>query len=153
MSELKERLRADLTDAMRARDELTVSTLRLALTAITNAEVAGDEHVELTDEDVTTLLASEVKKRNDTATLYDDKGRADAAARERAEIAVLERYLPTALSDDELRAMVDEEVGRAAADGVTGGKAMGAVIKAVKARAGATADGARIAATVKSALG
>ena len=76
-------MRADLTDGMRARDELTVSTLRLALTAITNAEVAGDEQVELTDEQVTALLASEVKKRNDTAVLYDDKGRVEAAAKER----------------------------------------------------------------------
>ncbi len=72
MAELKERLRADLTSAMRARDYRTVSTLRMALTAITNAEVAGDEQAELSDDQVTALLASEVKKRNDTATIYDD---------------------------------------------------------------------------------
>jgi uncharacterized protein YqeY len=152
VAELKERLRADLTDAMRARDERTVSTLRLALSAITNAEVAGDEQVELSDEQVTTLLASEVKKRNDTATIYDQNGRPDAAAKERGEIEILQRYLPAALSDDELHAIVDEEVARAASDGVTGGKAMGTVIKAVKGRAGASADGARIAALVKAAL-
>jgi uncharacterized protein len=152
VSELKERLRADLTDAMRARDERTVSTLRLALSAITNAEVAGDEQVELSDDQVTAVLASEVKKRNDTAAIYEQNDRPDAAAKERGEIEVLQRYLPAALSDDELHAIVDEEVARAAGDGVTGGKAMGVVIKAVKERAGASADGARIAALVKSAL-
>jgi uncharacterized protein YqeY len=152
VAELKERLRADLTAAMRARDERTVSTLRMALSAITNAEVAGDEQVELSDDQVTTLLASEVKKRNDTATIYDDNGRPDAAAKERGEIEILHRYLPAALSDDELQVIVDEEVARAAADGVTGGKAMGVVIKAVKERVGASADGARIAALVKSAV-
>ncbi len=149
---LKARLRADLTQAMKARDELTVSTLRLTISAIGNAEVAGVEQVELTDEQVIALLAAEVKKRNDTATIYDDNNRPDAAARERAEIGVLERYLPAALDDDALGAIVAEEVARAAADGATGGKAMGTVIKAVKARAGAAADGARIAAAVKAAL-
>jgi uncharacterized protein YqeY len=150
--DLKARLRADLTVAMKARDELSVSTLRLALSAIGNAEVAGDEAVALGDERVLELLAAEVKKRNDTATIYDDNNRPDAAARERAEIVVLERYLPAALGDDELATIIAEEVARAEADGATGGKAMGTVIKAVKARACATADGARIAAAVKSAL-
>src|SRR5204863_533558 len=83
---------------------------------------------------------------------YDDNNRPDAAARERAEIAVLERYLPAAVGEDELAAIVAEEVARAAADGATGGKAMGTVIKAVKARAGATADGAGIGAAVNPVL-
>lgn len=152
MAELKERIRTDLTQAMKARAELDVATLRMALAAIGNAEVAGDAAKELTDDEVIAALASEVKKRTDTAAIYDDNGRTDAAAKERAEIEVLQRYLPAAWSDDELAAVVAEEVERAAGDGATGPKAMGTVIKAVKARAGASADGSRIAAAVKSAL-
>jgi uncharacterized protein YqeY len=153
VAELKERIRSDLTQAMKARAELDVATLRLALSAIGNAEVAGDAAKELTDDEVLALLAAEVKKRTDTAVIYDENGRPDSAAKERAEIEILQRYLPAAWTDDELATVVAEEVERAAADGATGGKAMGAVIKAVKARAGASADGSRIAAAVKAALG
>lgn len=149
---LKTRLQADLTVAMKARDEVATSTIRMLRSAITNAEVAGDEAVELTDDQVIAVLQSEAKKRTESAEVYEQNGRSESATKERAELAVIERYLPTAMSDDELAAIVDEEVTRAAASGAEGGKAMGMVIKAVRERAGASADGGRIAAVVKSKL-
>jgi uncharacterized protein YqeY len=149
---VKARLHADLTVAMKARDELTLSTIRMLRSAITNAEVAGDTAVELTDEQAIAVLRSEAKKRAESADVYEQAGRAELAAKERAELAVIEGYLPAAMSDDELTTIVDDEVAKAAAAGAEGGRAMGAVIKAVRERAGATADGARIAALVKSKL-
>lgn len=149
---IKQRLQADLTVAMKSRDEVAMSTIRMLRTAITNAEVAGDEAIELTDDQAIAVLQSEAKKRTESAEIYELNGRTESAARERAEIAVIERYLPAAMSDDELEAIVDEEVAAAAAGGAEGGKAMGQVIKAVRERAGASADGGRIAALVKSKL-
>jgi uncharacterized protein len=146
------RLQTDLTAAMKARDAATTSTLRMLRAAIMNAEVAGDTAVELTDEQAIAVLQSEAKKRAESAQVYEDAGRAEQAAKERAELEVIERYLPAAMSDEELVAIVDEEVANAAASGAQGGKAMGQVIKAVRERAGAAADGARIAALVKSKL-
>jgi len=152
MSELKDRLQADLNAAMKARDEITVSTLRMAISAVRNAEVAGDEAVELDDDQVTAVLQSEAKKRTEAAEIYEQSGRTDSAAKERAELAVLEAYLPAAIGDDELAAIVAEEVAAAAASGNVGGKAMGMVVKAVRARAGAAVDGGKVAALVKAAL-
>lgn len=153
MSSLKETLKADLTTAMKSRAEIEVSTLRMALAAVTTAEVAGDEAVELTDDQVIKVLQAEVKKRSEAAEVYEQAGRTDSAAKERAELAVLEKYLPAAMSDAELSAIVDEEVAKAAVAGQTGGKAMGLVVKAVRERAGSAADGGKIAALVKAALG
>ncbi|QQS25818.1 MAG: GatB/YqeY domain-containing protein [Actinomycetota bacterium] len=153
MATLKERLHQDLTSAMKARDELATSTLRMALAAITNAEVAGDEAVELSDEQVVGVLVAEAKKRSEAAEVYESAGRDAQGAKERAELALITTYLPAALGDEELSAIVADEVARAAAQGVTGPKAMGQVVKAVRSRAGAGADGARIAVLVKSALG
>ncbi len=150
---LKARLQADLTTAMKARDELTTSAIRMLRAAITNAEVAGSQVVELTDEQTIAVLRSEAKKRAEAADVYEQAGRAESAAKERAELAVIERYLPAAMGDDELQALVDEAIADAAAAGTTGPKAMGQVIKAVRERAGASADGGRIAAMVKQALG
>ena len=149
---VKDRLQQDLTAAMKARDDVAVSTIRMVRAAIMNAEVAGDEAVELTDDQAVAVLRSEAKKRAESAAIYDDNGRAEAAAKERAELDVIERYLPAAMDDDQLAAIVDEEVAATAAGGAEGGKAMGAVIKAVRERAGASADGGRIAALVKSKL-
>ena len=146
------RLQADLTTAMKARDEIATSTLRMLRAAVMNAQVAGDTAVELSDDEVIAVLQSEAKKRAESAQVYEDAGRTESAAKERAELEVIERYLPTAMSDDELSAIVDEEITRAEANGAQGGKAMGMVIKAVRERAGATADGGRIAALVKSKL-
>jgi uncharacterized protein YqeY len=152
MSSLKEQLQADLTGAMRERDDLAMATLRMALAAITNAEVAGKEHVALSDDDIVGVLRSEIRKRNDAAGMYADAGRTELAERERGEAGVLARYVPAELDDDALGAIVAEEVARAAADGVTGPKAMGAVVKAVRARVGTNAAGGRIADAVKTAL-
>jgi len=149
---IKGRLQADLTTAMKARDEVAMSTLRMLRAAITNAEVAGDEAIELSDDQTIAVLQSEAKKRAESAQVYDDAGRTEQAAQERAELEVIERYLPAAMGDDELAAIVDEEIANAAASGAEGGKAMGMVIKAVRERAGARADGGRVAAMVKSKL-
>ena len=152
MTSLKETLKNDMTAAMKAREELKKSTLRMALSAITNAEVAGTEAVELNDEQVIKVLQAEAKKRMESAEVYEQNGRADAAAQEKAEAEVLMAYLPAAMSDDELGAIVAEEVAAAAANGNTGMKAMGAVVKAVRERAGSSADGSKIADLVKAAL-
>ncbi len=149
---VKTTLQADLTVAMKARDEVTTSTIRMLRAAITNAEVAGDAAVVLTDEQVIAVLQSEAKKRAEAAEVYEQAGRAESAAKERAELAAIERYLPAAMSDDELTAIVDDAVAAAADAGAGGPKAMGQVIKAVRERAGAAADGGRIAAMVKTRL-
>lgn len=150
---LKARLQADLTTAMKARDEIATSTIRMLRSAITTTEVAGDRAVELSDDEVVAVLRSEAKKRTEAAEVYEQHGRSESAAKERAELAVIERYLPAGMSDDDLAAIVDEEIAVAAASGATGGKAKGLVIRAVRERAGAGADGARIAAVVQSRLG
>jgi hypothetical protein len=150
---VKQRLQADLTAAMKARDEVVTSTIRMVRSAITNAEVAGDAAIQLTDEQVTTVLRSEAKKRLEAAELYEQAGRSESAAKERAELAVIERYLPAAMSDADLAALVDTAVAEAVAAGAEGPKAMGQVIKTVRERAGDGADGGRIAAAVKARLG
>jgi uncharacterized protein YqeY len=150
---VKDRLQSDLTDAIRARDDVRVATIRMALAAITKAEVAGKQQVELSDAEIVGVLRSEQKKRVEAAALYEQGGRADRAERERAEADVLAGYLPPAIDDAALDAIVAEEVATVTATGASGGKAMGAVVKAVKERVGDGADGARIAAAAKSALG
>ena len=149
---IKTRLQADLTASMKARDELTTSTIRMLRAAITNAEVAGAQAIELTDDQIIAVLQSEAKKRSEAAEIYAQAGREDSAAKERAELAVIERYLPAAMPDDELQAIVAEEAAAAAAAGADGQRAMGQVIKAVRERVGPAADGSRIAAMVKSSL-
>lgn len=154
MSELKNRLRSDLTAAMKARDTLTTATLRLALAAITTAEVAGTEARELSDAEVIAVLQKEVRKRGEAAEAFAGAGRAEQAAKERAEGDVLSAYLPQALTDDEVSALVAEAIGSVTA--ATGSaptmRQMGLVIKDVQARAAGRADGSRIAAAVKLAL-
>jgi len=149
---LKDRIKSDITEAMKAREEAKLSTLRMVLSALQNAEVAGDEAIVLTDDQAIAVLRSEAKKRAESAQIYADAGRTDAATKERAEQAIIEAYLPAAMSDEDVAKIVAEEVANAAAAGATGGKAMGAVVKAVRERVGASADGGKIAALVKSAL-
>lgn len=149
---LTSRLQSDLTAAMKARDEVATSTIRMLRAAIMNAQVAGDTAIELDDDQAIAVLQAEAKKRQEAAQVYADAGRTEQAAKERAELEIIERYLPAALSDAELEAIVDEEIAAAAATGAAGGKAMGLVIKGVRERAGAAADGGRIAALVKSKL-
>ena len=149
---LKNQLQNDLSAAMRARDEIKRDTLRMAIAAIRKAEVSGKEKVELSDDAVVGVLQAEVRKRIEAADAYLSAGREDRSAKERAEAEVLSAYLPAALDDEALFAVVAEEVAVAQAEGLSGGKAMGSVVKAVRERAGAGTDGGRIAAAVKSAL-
>ena len=146
---LKARLQADLHDAMRARDKVRAGTLRMALTSVTTAEVAGDEARELSDDEVLKVLAKEAKKRKESASAYADAGRPELADRENAELAILEAYLPAQLDDAELDA-----IASAAADevGATGMKQMGQVMKAAQAKVAGRADGGRVAAAVKKTL-
>jgi hypothetical protein len=147
------RLRTDLAAAMKSRDQVATSTLRMVLAAVQVASVAGSEAVELDDAAVTAVLRSEAKKRAEAAEAFAAVGRGDRADAERAEAAVIARYLPAAMDDAALAAIVGEEVAVAAERGASGPKAMGQVIGAVRARVGDAADGGRIAAAVKAALG
>ena len=152
MSALKDRLRADLTTAMKARDELRSSTLRMVLTAITNAEVAGKEARELTDDDILGVLSTEAKRRREAATAFADGGREEMAAKEAAEGEVIAEYLPTPLTDAEITELVSAAVAQtgAADEGMRAmGKVMGVVTPQVRGRA----DGGAVAAEVRRQLG
>jgi uncharacterized protein YqeY len=150
MSELKNRLRSDLTVSMKARDALRSSTIRMVLTAITNAEVAGKEAKELTDDDVVSVLATEAKKRRESAEAFDAAGRTELAEKERAEALILADYLPAALSADEIAALIDEAIATTGAASMKDmGKVMGIVTPQVKGRA----DGGAVASSVKARLG
>ena len=149
MSTLEQRLHDDLTAAIRARDEVTSATLRMALTAVKNEAVSGTEAGALSDAGVVAVLGREAKKRRESATAYDDANRPELAARERAELVVLEGYLPAQLGDDELAALVAEAVAETGADSP---KQMGQVMKVLTPRIAGRADGGRVAAAVKAAL-
>jgi hypothetical protein len=149
VAELKERLRADLNAAMRARDQVRMRTLRMALTSITNEEVAGAAARDLTDDEVLKVLTREARKRREAAEAFSAAGRSDQAAAERAEGDVLAGYLPAQLSDDELAALVDAAI---AETGVSGMAAMRQVMKTVTPRVAGRADGARVAAEVRRRL-
>lgn len=155
MSTLKEQLRSDLTAAMKARDELVRTTLRSALTAVGNAEVAGDTARELTDDEVRAVLTRETKRRAESAQAFADGGRAEQADRERAEGEVLARYLPAQLDDDEVAELARAAVAEVGAEtGQTPGmKQMGQVMKKANAAAAGRAEGGRVAAAVRAALG
>ncbi|MET8013048.1 GatB/YqeY domain-containing protein [Streptomyces sp. NPDC005271] len=149
---LKSRLHDDLTAAIKARDELRSSTLRLTLTAISREEVAGESARELSDAEVEKIIAREAKKRREAADAFAKGGRAEQAERERAEGEVLAAYLPKPLTDDELNALVAEAVREAAAGGAEGPRAMGAVMKIVNPKIAGRAEGGRVAAAVKRQL-
>jgi uncharacterized protein YqeY len=150
MSTLETRLHDDLTTAIRARDEVTSATLRMALTAVKNEAVSGTEARELTDADVVAVLGREAKKRRESATAYDDAQRPELAARERAELAVLDTYLPAQLDDTELAALVAAAVAETGAESP---KQMGQVMKVLTPKIAGRADGGRVAAAVRAALG
>jgi len=149
MTELKEKLRTDLTAAMKGRDELVTATLRMALTAIGNEEVAGKEARELSDAEVVQVLTREAKKRREAAEAFAGGGRPEQADREKAEGEVLARYLPAQLSDEELSTLVAEAIAETGAEGPKG---MGLVMKALNPKIAGRAEGGRVAAAVKSAL-
>jgi uncharacterized protein len=150
MPELKQRLRADLTDAMRGRDELRTATVRMALTAISTEEVAGKQARELDDAEVLKVIGREAKKRREAAEAYDAAGRAELAARERAEGAVLAEYLPRQLDDAELADLVRAAI---AETGAVDMRQMGAVMKSLTGQVAGRADGARVSAEVRRQLG
>jgi uncharacterized protein YqeY len=145
----KAQLRADLNAAMKARDEVTTATLRMALTAITTEEVAGKTARELTDDDVVRVLGREAKKRREAAEAFDAAGRAELAARERAEGQVLDRYLPAQLGEDELDALISAAI---AESGASSPRDMGAVMKIVAPQVAGRADGKRVSDEVRRRL-
>lgn len=151
MSALKDRLRTDLTAAMKARDELRASTLRMVLTAITNAEVAGKQARELADDDIVGVLSTEAKKRREAAVAFVEAGRDEMAAKERAEGEVLADYLPAQLSPEEINLIVAAAVEKLGAAGA-GPKAMGQVMGVVTPQVKGQADGAAVAAEVRRQL-
>lgn len=149
MSELKDRLQADLTTAMRGRDELATATLRMALAAVTTEEVAGSAARELSDDEVLRVLAREAKKRREAAEAFSSAGRTELAQRERDEGGVLARYLPQQLDDAGIAAVVAEAI---AETGATGMPQMGAVMKAAQGKAAGRADGKRLSTEVRRQL-
>jgi uncharacterized protein YqeY len=146
---LKTQLHADLTTAIKARDELRTATLRMVLAAVTTEEVAGKQARELSDDEVLKILAREGKKRREAAEAFDGGGRPELAERERAEGGVIEQYLPKQLDDDELRELVAAAISESGASGPQG---MGAVMKVVTPKVAGRAEGGRVAAEVKRQL-
>ena len=152
MSDLKDRLRTDLTASIKTRDGLRSSTLRMVLTSITNAEVAGKESRELSDEDVLGVLTSESKKRREAAEAFADADRTEQAAKERAEAAVIADYLPEQMSEDEVEAFVTATIDELGVRG-DGPRAMGRVMGALTPKTKGRADGGVVAAVVRRQLG
>ena len=149
MPTTEQTLREDLQNAIRARDELTVATLRMVLAAVQKEQVAGDVARELDTGEVQAVLRREAKKRREAATAFGDAGRPDRAERERAELTVIEGYLPAQLEDEELTALVAAAI---ADTGAEGPRAMGQVMKAVTASVAGRADGRRVSAEVRRQL-
>ena len=146
---LKERLKSDLTEAIRARDEVRAGTIRMALTSITNEEVAGKEARILTDAEIITVLAREAKKRREAAEAYDSAGSKERGDRERAEGLVIAEYLPSQLSESELQEMIKTAIVET---GATGPSGMGQVMKVLSPKIAGRADGSKVSAAVKAAL-
>lgn len=151
MSALKDRLRNDLTVAIKARDDVRSSTLRMVLTAITNAEVAGSEARELSDDDIIGVLSTESKKRREAAQAFADGDRAEMAEKERAEAAVIADYLPAQLGEDEIAEVVRAAIEQVGAED-EGMRAMGKVMGVVTPQTKGRADGAVVAAEVRRQL-
>lgn len=152
MATLKQWLRSELTASMKARDELRSSTLRMVLTAITNAEVAGKQARVLSDDDVVGVLATESKKRREAAAAFGQAGRAELAAKEQAEAAIIAEFLPAQMSDEEIQVLVADTIADLdmGADAMRGmGKVMGALTPKTKGRA----DGGAVSAEVRRQLG
>jgi uncharacterized protein YqeY len=150
MGTLKDRLNDDLRTAMKGRDELTTSTLRMALAAVRNAEVAGKAAKELSDQEVVSVLTKEAKKRREAATAFADAGRTEQAARESSEGEILEGYLPAQLTDEEIADIVSEALKNG---GFSGRVQIGPAMKAAQAAVAGRAEGGRVAAEVRRQLG
>jgi uncharacterized protein YqeY len=146
---LKEKLQNDLTEAMRARDEVRSSTIRMVLTAIKNEEVAGKEARELSDAEVITVLSREAKKRREAAEAFEQAGAKDRADMEKAEGVVIAEYLPVQLSESEIKEMITAAI---AETGATGPQQMGLVMKSIQPKIAGRADGGVVSSLVKAAL-
>jgi uncharacterized protein len=154
MAELKDKLRTDLTGAMKAQDKLRTATLRMVLAAIGSEEVSGKQARELSDAEVIAVLARESKKRGEAAEIYTQHGRGELAANEHAEARIIDEYLPTPLNDAELADVADTAIAQVAEQigERPGMRQMGQVMKAATAIAAGKADGARLSAAVKARL-
>lgn len=152
MSDLKDRLRSDLTTSIKSRDEVRSSTLRMVLTAITNAEVSGKQSRELTDEDVLGVLSTEAKKRREAAEAFEQAGRTEMAAKERDEAEVIADYLPEPLTEQEVADLVTSAIAQLGVAG-EGMRAMGKVMGVIQSKVKGRADGAAVAAEVRRQLG
>jgi uncharacterized protein YqeY len=152
MNSLKDRLRTDLVTAIKARDDVRSSTIRMILTAVTNAEVAGSTAKELSDDEMLSVLSTEAKKRREAAVAFEEGDRPEMAAKERAEAAVIADYLPAQLSPEEISEVVTAAVEKLGAAG-SGPKAMGQVMGIVQPQVKGRADGAAVAAEVRRQLG
>lgn len=154
MSELKAKLRTDLTAAMKAKDALRLNTVRMLLAAVQTAEVAGTEARELSDAEVIAVLSKEAKKRNEAAVVFEQAGRGELAANERAEEQIIDEYLPTPLTDAEVADIADTAIADVAEENGErpGMRQMGQVMKIATALAAGRADGSRVSAAVKARL-
>ena len=146
---LKEKLQNDLTDAMRARDEIRASTIRMILTSIKNEEVAGKEARKLNDSEIITVLSREAKKRREAAEAFDQAGAKNRADQERAEGVVIGEYLPKQLSEDEIKSLI---VAAMAETGASTPAQMGLVMKSLQPKIAGKADGGLVSSLVKAAL-
>jgi uncharacterized protein YqeY len=146
---LKETLQADLTRAIKGRDEIHMATIRMMLSAITNEEVSGKSARVLTDPEIITVLTREAKKRKEAAEAFALGGRADRSEREKAEGVIIAEYLPEQMSSEELAKLVREAI---AESGASGPAAMGAVMKVLNPKVAGRAAGGDVAAAVKAAL-
>ncbi len=146
---LKEKLQSDLTTAMRARDEVKSSTIRMVLTAIKNEEVSGKEARDLTDAEIITVLSREAKKRREAAEAFEQAGAADRAAAEKAEGVVISEYLPKQLSESEIKELIAVAI---AETGAAGPAQMGLVMKSLQPKIAGKADGGLVSGLVKAAL-
>ena len=154
MAELKERLRLELTAAMKSQDKLRTATLRMLLAAIQTEEVSGKQARELTDDDILKVLAREAKKRSEAAEIYTQNGRGELAAEEHAEGRIIDEYLPTPMTDAEVADVVDTAIAQVAEEigERPSVRQMGLVMKAATAIAAGKADGSRLSAAVKDRL-
>jgi uncharacterized protein YqeY len=146
---LKEKLQNDLTEAMRARDEVRSSTIRMVLTAIKNEEVSGKEARDLSDAEVITVLSREAKKRREAAEAFEQAGANDRAANEKAEGVIIAEYLPAQLSEAELKDLIASAI---AETGATGPQQIGLVMKSIQPKIAGRADGGLVSSLVKAAL-
>lgn len=149
MSALKDQIRADLKEAMKAKEKERTGTIRMLLAAIQTAETEGSKH-EVDDDEIQKIIAREIKKRRESAEIYQTNGREDLAQTELGEAAILEEYQPKQLTDEELSQLIDDAV---AETGATSMAQMGQVMKAATAKAEGRADGKRISEAVKARLG